>query len=463
MKQPGFEPGLRISENYLFSDMTQPLRIFVAMPGTSMGQLAAFKTPDAIKQNLLEPVREKLKSALSREVEIIIEKEKDQVGPIHSSMFAEAYNAEVYIADLTGANPNVYLELGVRWALKDMVTVIIYQNDEDLKFNVSSSRGIKYTPDNIMAAQGKIVAAITTGLSSKECDSPVLHRSDLVIITRKELSALEAEIQALKSARGEDLLKAARMATTSEQIRLLKLVTETNPSSLEAWEMLGIAYRKTGQHYDEAINAIQQAIALAPGKASLQRELGLVYSKQQLPVPAIAHLRNAVQLDPLDAEAWSMLGGVLRRSATMGAPNELNQTELQEALHSYQKAAGIKQYDLYALMNIPRTKLLLSKWEPQLYNEAIADYEQAVDLCRFQYKQQQDNWRAFDLAEALVFTDHVRESVELFEKAIKETPGDERAGTFGSVVKPMQDYLKTGILSDQLSKEITAILALFNA
>jgi hypothetical protein len=32
-------------------------------------------------------------------------------------MFREAVDADVYIADLSGANANVYLEPGVRWAL----------------------------------------------------------------------------------------------------------------------------------------------------------------------------------------------------------------------------------------------------------------------------------------------------------------------------------------------------------
>lgn len=45
-------------------------------------------------------------------------------GNIHQSMFEEALRAPVYIADLTGLNANVYLELGVRWAVRDNVTVL---------------------------------------------------------------------------------------------------------------------------------------------------------------------------------------------------------------------------------------------------------------------------------------------------------------------------------------------------
>ncbi|MBY8851395.1 hypothetical protein K7G98_24875, partial [Saccharothrix sp. MB29] len=82
---------------------------------------------------------------LGREVDVVIEKDKDTVGLIHSSMFTEAMQAEVYIADLTGANANVYLELGVRWALRDHMTVPVCQNvAHDVKFNVAAIRVIPY-------------------------------------------------------------------------------------------------------------------------------------------------------------------------------------------------------------------------------------------------------------------------------------------------------------------------------
>jgi hypothetical protein len=88
------------------------LRIFVAMPGTEMGPHASYKNPESVKANLLKPVADRLQKDLGCDVELVIEKDKWQPGPIHPEMFAEARDADVYIADLTGANPNVYLEVG---------------------------------------------------------------------------------------------------------------------------------------------------------------------------------------------------------------------------------------------------------------------------------------------------------------------------------------------------------------
>lgn len=92
-----------------------PVRIFVAMPGTTMGEHATWRDIEEIKEEFLERIRLQLKRQLRRDVDLVIEKDRYEGGVIHDSMFAEALDADVYIADLTGANPNVYLELGVRW------------------------------------------------------------------------------------------------------------------------------------------------------------------------------------------------------------------------------------------------------------------------------------------------------------------------------------------------------------
>jgi hypothetical protein len=71
-----------------------PLRIFVAMPGTDMGA-NAYKNPESVKANLLQPVVERVKERLGRELKLSIEKDKRQAGVIHEYMFAEARDADV--------------------------------------------------------------------------------------------------------------------------------------------------------------------------------------------------------------------------------------------------------------------------------------------------------------------------------------------------------------------------------
>jgi hypothetical protein len=51
--------------------------------------------------------------------------------------------ADVVIADLTGANPNVYLEVGYAWG-RGRPTILLVQDVKDLRFDVQSQRCLVY-------------------------------------------------------------------------------------------------------------------------------------------------------------------------------------------------------------------------------------------------------------------------------------------------------------------------------
>ena len=193
---------------------TVPLRIFVAMPGSTMGAGASWNDIEEIKQQLLEPAARRLGKRLGLPTELVIEKDKLTSGPIHPSMFREAVDADVYIADLSGANPNVYLELGVRWALKDSVTILIAQHIQgDVKFNVSGNRVIQYgpRPNELNRAIDQIVASACGGVQDPlKIDSPIRGSLPLHTAPRSEWDALQDEIDRLRQTHADDLMAAAR-------------------------------------------------------------------------------------------------------------------------------------------------------------------------------------------------------------------------------------------------------------
>ncbi|MGN9914693.1 hypothetical protein ACTMTJ_44910 [Phytohabitans sp. LJ34] len=138
--------GFGTAAESTFTPGARMLRCFVAMPGTSMGESAGWTDCPAIRRRLLEPAAELVRRRLGCDVELVIEKEKSAAGPVHHSMFAGATDADIYVADLTGANPNVYLELGVRWAVSDGVTILICQDIAGVRFNAAANRIIEYSP-----------------------------------------------------------------------------------------------------------------------------------------------------------------------------------------------------------------------------------------------------------------------------------------------------------------------------
>lgn len=432
------------------------------MPGTTMGNKATYKNPESVKKNLLVPIVEKLKSRLNRQdIQLVIEKEKLQSGAIHKSMFSEAETSDVYIADLTGSNPNVYLELGVRWAVRDNVTIMIAQSVDDLKFNVGANRAFIYSPENIIQAIDDIATAVETGLKTQTCDSIVRVNSDLVTISKSEIENLENEIDRLKKARGEDLINAAKATDVlSEKLLKLQQAADANPASAEAFLELGKAYRDASK-YDKAVESLISAHRLKPVDAIINRELGVTYSKQNKLELAINFLREAVRLNPGDKEAWSNLGGALRRWGMIDAPASFHQKYLEEARDSYSQALKIDKFDLYAGLNIARLNLLLSKWDRQLFQLAQEQFRKQIHLCRYEVDQSpHDYWRLFDLADALLFSgEPEQESSLLYDKAVELIPSEERKDKLNSVVGPFENYLAANVLDDPLKTNIERVIA----
>jgi hypothetical protein len=87
------------------------------------------------------------------------------------------WSSDIVIADLTGQNPNVFYELGVRHALKGR-TVMLVQSIDDVPLDVRSYRVIEYSPNNA-AGFRRVIKEIRRHLEelSKDpsaMDSPVI-------------------------------------------------------------------------------------------------------------------------------------------------------------------------------------------------------------------------------------------------------------------------------------------------
>ena len=65
-------------------------------------------------------------------------------GAIHKPMFERLMLCNYAVADITGANPNVYYELGIRHAMRPRSTVILFAAGTTLPFDIALLRGIPY-------------------------------------------------------------------------------------------------------------------------------------------------------------------------------------------------------------------------------------------------------------------------------------------------------------------------------
>lgn len=194
----------------------------------------------------------------------------------------------------------------------------------------------------------------------------------------------------------------------------------------------------------------KRGIALDVHSAQFHRELGLAYNKMMQFEKAVDALREAVRLDPKDDEAWNNLGGALRRLGMRKSPNECDWDALRDARNSYNNAVTLDEHDSYALGNVARLDLLLSRIEPERKSYALDEFETLRHLCLIKRKKApNDYWLWFDLADTYLFVDDVNEGYRLYHEAVQLIPPDYRVSIVTSVISPLEEILSIGVVEDQ--------------
>lgn len=97
-------------------------------------------------------------------------------GDIVAAIISALEESHIVLADLTGVNPNVYWELGVRHALRSFPVILMMQEPLNLPFDISKERTVIYSPWKPARAQADLKRALRESISmNKGLLSPV-HR-----------------------------------------------------------------------------------------------------------------------------------------------------------------------------------------------------------------------------------------------------------------------------------------------
>lgn len=433
------------------------------MPGTSMGNKAKLNDPDTVKIHFFEKIGTEIGRVLNEEVDVVIEKDKKvTTGSIHTDMFKEALNTDVYIADLTGNNPNVYLELGVRWALRDKVTILVTQNVGEIRYNVLSSRVFEYNPSlgEIDNAIAEVVSAIKDGLEKKDhCDSPVRLNSELIQISKQELNNLKGEIEALKKNQGEEFIAAAKETNESSiKIDLLKKAIDVNPISPQGYMLLGIEYRNI-QKYDDSINILKKGLSINSNASLLHGELGISLGKNNKISEAKESLAKAVELDSVNPELLRNFGGALRRFALINSPQKIDWKTLNDAKDNYQESCKYEPNDTYGLLNVAKLQLMLSQKDQSLYEIAEKNLIKCRHLSNASLVDKpNDYWKQFDLADTYILTGNSTDALREFEKGVNMIEGKSKKDTITTVLKSLKELVEVGVGDNNVHEIINKII-----
>jgi hypothetical protein len=104
--------------------------------------------------------------------------EETSGGFVHVAMFERLLLAEVVLADLTLASPNVMYELGIRHAARPRATVPVFARTQPLPFDLSPIRAVPYRLERDGTLADGSRAALVHELESRLADALAHHRPD---------------------------------------------------------------------------------------------------------------------------------------------------------------------------------------------------------------------------------------------------------------------------------------------
>lgn len=106
----------------------------------------------AIRRHIDGIIDQAIIPAIGDEFEIKVAHREYEIGSINDRVIRNVYNADLVIANLTGLNPNVMFELGVRYSC-GKATVVIAEIDTKLPFDITDENTLFYINDPSGAAE----------------------------------------------------------------------------------------------------------------------------------------------------------------------------------------------------------------------------------------------------------------------------------------------------------------------
>ena len=278
-------------------------------------------------------------------------------GDISQDMFEYLEYSRFAMADISGLNPNVFYELGVRHRAHEAGTAVFRQVGLPIPFDINTIKAFDYEyqpAENVAKSRELITRVLKESLLYNRLDSPVqrallAQRARAVSVAGRNLDdVLRTAENAIRDQRWDDAIKAYRDAVGLD------------PANCRLRLRLGLFLKDRGM-WSAALQEFSAAVESEPGYADAWREKGIaenkVFLKQGRPAGAPTgedSLRQAVVLAPNDYDGWASLGGVLKREADYldksGNAEEALET-YRNAYDMYRRATDVSEGHSYPLLN----------------------------------------------------------------------------------------------------------------
>lgn len=329
---------------------------FVLMPfGRKPGVGGAVIDFDAVYQQLFAP------AIRDAGLEPLRADEEQAGGIIHKPMYERLILCEYAVADLTGANANVFYELGLRHGIKPASTVLSFAAGAALPFDVGPLRGLPYTlgADGMPAAVEADRAALAERLRAARqggTDSPVFQLLDgFPDIQRLKTDVFRDRVE--YSRQVKDRLRTARKAGI-EAVRAVETEIAALPGGMADAESgivvdLFLSYRSV-KAWPEMIDLVARMSRPLAATPLVQEQLGFALNRAGRPDDAEVVLKDVIERRGPSSETCGLLGRVYkdRWEAAVAAGQSLTARGwLKRAIETYLQGFEADWRDAYPGVN----------------------------------------------------------------------------------------------------------------
>lgn len=328
-------------------------------------------------------------------------------GNIDLEMFQYIEYSRLSLADISGLNPNVFYELGVRHRAHSSGTVIFRQVNTAIPFDVNHIKAFpyEYEPEaRLLEAQVLITRILTESLVNNRLDSPVQVALAAQRMMGVGIDRLLKEVE-----------NAIRQQNKPQAIRKYEEAIKIHASNA-TWHLeVGLLYKDSG-NWQRAMEAFAQATHFSPAYSEAHRELGIAQNKLfekrgclEGMLTGEEALRTAIEIDDQDFDAYSSLGGVLKRLG-----------RFEDALTMYQRATDVSRGHPYPLLNA----LKLQVWQTGIITLTAKQISQLNRAERMVKPQTQDSppsncpWCFFDLSDINLFLGNKNDCIENLKEGV---------------------------------------------
>jgi tetratricopeptide (TPR) repeat protein len=317
-------------------------------------------------------------------LDVIRADEERMGGFIHAPMYERLLLAEIVVADLTLANPNVFYELGIRHAARPKTTIMIFNEGATLPFDVRPLRAIPYRLDN----KGKLsdeeadklrkalAPKLKEALENDTSDSPLFQLikeypginlpHEVTESFRHRAKYIDALRKKIDEARFDKEYGVGELNTICEQLKPF------NTSPPELLVELLLAYRDL-RAWDCLINFVLELPEELKEHRTIQEQLGLAYNRRNESGDrneALRILKKVIDFYGLNPETCGILGRVykdLYSDSIRSGENFKANGYLDESIDWYRKGFEADPRDYYPGINA--AMLLFEKGNEESLNE----------------------------------------------------------------------------------------------